>query len=373
MWPRSPPRVAVAAVVVVLAVTGGGSSHAAPRAARVDVPGRPVHAVPVESGASSRRRSRRSRRSASTVSRVQVLWVALAPDPLATKPPPGFNGDRPERLPGGRLGAVRPDGAAHAGARDGGQLRPHGARAAVGDAPGRSRRGDGRRLRPVGVTLRAVRDGGRSQVQRQLHARRARTPDRFRASTTWSIWNEPNQPAWLAPQLRTVAGARVPDSPRLYREYADAGFKALSRGRPRPFDRHGADRRDRARGVHRARSRVPVPRRRSADRAAAVPALDVLRRQQLQAVTRLARGRAPLPDQRRAERVREGQSGAVRRERLRPPPYSLLLAPNVPLPEDRHRVRVAREPVGARARARPDLRDLRRQPTAPDLPDRVRV
>jgi hypothetical protein len=44
----------------------------------------------------------------------------------------------------------------------------------------------------------------------------------------WSIWNEPNQPGWLAPQLRTFAGARVPDAPRLYREYADAAFEALS-------------------------------------------------------------------------------------------------------------------------------------------------
>jgi hypothetical protein len=44
----------------------------------------------------------------------------------------------------------------------------------------------------------------------------------------WSIWNEPNQPGWLAPQLRRVAGAIVPDSPRLYREYANAAFKALN-------------------------------------------------------------------------------------------------------------------------------------------------
>ena len=43
----------------------------------------------------------------------------------------------------------------------------------------------------------------------------------------WTIWNEPNQPAWLQPQWRLVAGRRVPDAPRLYRLYVDAAFAAL--------------------------------------------------------------------------------------------------------------------------------------------------
>ncbi|MHB8657892.1 MAG: hypothetical protein ACYC91_08025 [Solirubrobacteraceae bacterium] len=45
----------------------------------------------------------------------------------------------------------------------------------------------------------------------------------------WTIWNEPNQPGWLSPQRRRVAGRTVPDAPRLYREYVDAGFAALRR------------------------------------------------------------------------------------------------------------------------------------------------
>jgi hypothetical protein len=44
--------------------------------------------------------------------------------------------------------------------------------------------------------------------------------------TYWSIWNEPNQPGWLAPQ-RTAAGAMV--SARLYRGYVDAAVAALDR------------------------------------------------------------------------------------------------------------------------------------------------
>jgi hypothetical protein len=43
----------------------------------------------------------------------------------------------------------------------------------------------------------------------------------------WSLWNEPNQPGWLAPQWRTVDGMRAMNSPRLYRAYLDAAFGAL--------------------------------------------------------------------------------------------------------------------------------------------------
>ncbi len=45
----------------------------------------------------------------------------------------------------------------------------------------------------------------------------------------WTIWNEANQPGWLYPQWRAVAGRRVMNSPRLYRLYVDAAFTALRR------------------------------------------------------------------------------------------------------------------------------------------------
>jgi hypothetical protein len=45
----------------------------------------------------------------------------------------------------------------------------------------------------------------------------------------WTIWNEPNQPGWLAPQWRKAAGKPVMSSPALYRAYADAAFGALRR------------------------------------------------------------------------------------------------------------------------------------------------
>jgi hypothetical protein len=43
----------------------------------------------------------------------------------------------------------------------------------------------------------------------------------------WSIWNEPDQPGWLAPQWTTVGRHRVPESPRLYRSLVDAAVGAL--------------------------------------------------------------------------------------------------------------------------------------------------
>jgi hypothetical protein len=50
----------------------------------------------------------------------------------------------------------------------------------------------------------------------------------------WTIWNEPNQPGWLAPQWRVINGRRVPDAPRLYRAYADAAFASLKATGHRP-------------------------------------------------------------------------------------------------------------------------------------------
>ncbi|MHB8691505.1 MAG: hypothetical protein ACYDHH_09695 [Solirubrobacteraceae bacterium] len=59
----------------------------------------------------------------------------------------------------------------------------------------------------------------------------------------WSVWNEPNQPGWLAPQFKLVlpgqsnsatsllatgqVGHWVPAAPELYREYVDAAYTAL--------------------------------------------------------------------------------------------------------------------------------------------------
>jgi hypothetical protein len=48
------------------------------------------------------------------------------------------------------------------------------------------------------------------------------------AVTNWSIWNEPDQPGWLAPQTIKVKGRSVAEAPKLYRSYLDAAWSALN-------------------------------------------------------------------------------------------------------------------------------------------------
>jgi hypothetical protein len=43
----------------------------------------------------------------------------------------------------------------------------------------------------------------------------------------WSIWNEPNQPGWLAPQWSKVDGKEVAESPQLYRALVNDGYYGL--------------------------------------------------------------------------------------------------------------------------------------------------
>ena len=45
----------------------------------------------------------------------------------------------------------------------------------------------------------------------------------------WSVWNEPNQPGWLAPQWQRTGGVPVPDAAILYRAYVDAAWTGLAR------------------------------------------------------------------------------------------------------------------------------------------------
>jgi len=44
----------------------------------------------------------------------------------------------------------------------------------------------------------------------------------------WSLWNEPNQAGWLAPQWDRVAGKRIPVAPQLFRKLHQFGYKGLA-------------------------------------------------------------------------------------------------------------------------------------------------
>ncbi len=216
---------AVVAVVVVLAVSGGGSS--APHRGLFESMFQDDQYTLYQSNPAIVEKTLRTLKALGVDRvRVQVLWAALAPDPLATKPPPGLNATDPNAYPATSwapydrlvrltqalgmgvnfdLTAPGPLWAMRQGDPD---------KATVSDyAPSVSRF-------EQFVTAVARRYNG------------SYTPAGSRAGplprvASWSIWNEPNQPGWLSPQLRTVAGTRVPDAPRLYRDYANAAFKAL--------------------------------------------------------------------------------------------------------------------------------------------------
>ncbi len=219
--------IAVLAVVIVLVATGGGGSTSTPRRGALESMFQDDQYVLYQSNPAVVEKTLRTLKALGVDRvRVQVLWVALAPDPTATTPPPGFHGTDPNAYvaaawaPYDRMVRITkslgmgvnfditapgPLWAMRQGDPD---------KATVADyAPSVTRFGQL-------VTAVARRYSG-SYTPPGSHSGPLPRVD------SWSIWNEPNQPGWLSPQLRVVNGARVPDSPRLYREYANAGFEAL--------------------------------------------------------------------------------------------------------------------------------------------------
>ncbi len=158
--------------------------------------------------------------------RVQMLWLALAPSPLALHKPPGFNAtrardypatswapyDRLVRLAGARGLGVNFDVTA-AGPLWAMRRPAPDPRYAFVYAP--SPRAFKQFVIALGRRYSGtyVPPGGGGPLPRVDY---------------WSVWNEPNQPGWLAPQWRHLGGRLVMNSPRLYRLYADAFWGALS-------------------------------------------------------------------------------------------------------------------------------------------------
>ncbi len=158
--------------------------------------------------------------------RVQVLWANIAPDPTSATPPAGFDASDPAAYPTtgwapyDRL--VRLARAAGLGVnfdltapgplwamRRPAAYKPAAAQYAPSVA-------DWQKF----VTAVGRRYNGGYTPPGGTGGPLPRVSD-------WSIWNEPNQPGWLAPQHERVGGQIVPASPRLYRAYANAAFGAL--------------------------------------------------------------------------------------------------------------------------------------------------
>ena len=113
----------------------------------------------------------------------------------------------------------------------------------------------------------AVHHASRPARLRGIHDRGRRVTS-ARRSRLYSIWNEPNHPAFLMPQWNSNG---TPASPRIYRGLYQAGYAGLQAGRPGqpegPVRRDGADRLRHRQRPARRRARAAARRR-----AARVPA-----------------------------------------------------------------------------------------------------
>jgi hypothetical protein len=167
--------------------------------------------------------------------RLTILWAAIAPSPQAGTAPPGFDATDPAAYPPGawapydrvlRLARARGIGVdfdvTAPGPRWAMRARPPSEAATEADHYEPSAADFGAFVRALGRRY----GGG----YRPPGASRPLPRVGF-----WSIWNEPNQPGWLAPQTSSVDGRPVITAARLDRSLIDAATAAL-RGTG-----HGAD------------------------------------------------------------------------------------------------------------------------------------
>jgi hypothetical protein len=225
------PRVLAAVIVLaavlaaVIIVLSSSSSRAAPPRAMESVFQDDDHLIYASSATVTRTLDTLKALGVQRI-RATVLWRAIAPDPRASAPPSGFDPSNPAdyrasawapydrlvELAGARgialdfdVGAPGPlwaMGRGAPGARYADHWMPSASQfGAFVSAVGR--RYSGQYAPPGGSALPRV--------------------------AFWSVWNEPNQPGWLAPQWQTVGGQHVIESAALYRQYVDAGFAALQR------------------------------------------------------------------------------------------------------------------------------------------------
>jgi hypothetical protein len=158
--------------------------------------------------------------------RLTIKWSAIAPETTAIAPPPHFNAADPGDYPTGawapydrivRL-ARRHRIAVDFNVTGPGPewaLRPS-PYAPVADVYEPSATDFGQFVAAVGVRYSGrYRPDGGAPLPRVSY---------------WSIWNEPNQPAWLAPQWTPVDGEPLPVSAKLYRALVDAATIALAYG-----------------------------------------------------------------------------------------------------------------------------------------------
>jgi hypothetical protein len=157
--------------------------------------------------------------------RATVLWKVIAPDPGSTAPPAGFRAGDPSAYPAAswapydRLVEL-------AQARDIGvdfDITAPGPLWAMARHAPSPRYADhwAPSAQEFGLFTRAV--AARYSGHYSPSPGAAPLP----RVSFWSIWNEPNQPGWLAPQWAAAPGVSVLESPALYRDYVDAAWNSL--------------------------------------------------------------------------------------------------------------------------------------------------
>jgi hypothetical protein len=157
--------------------------------------------------------------------RLTVLWSAIAPNPLSLRPPADFEPSQPAAYPA--TGWAPYDRVLElARARGIGvdfDLTAPGPRWAM--APGAPVAAQADHYAPsaraFGAFVRAV--GRRYSGSYRPPGIAAPLP----RVGFWSIWNEPNQPGWLAPQWQGGGATSAIASARLYRAYVDVATAAL--------------------------------------------------------------------------------------------------------------------------------------------------
>jgi hypothetical protein len=219
----------VVAITVVVVTSGGGSST--PRAAA----GRQMQSIfqddllLIDSPTATVEKTLQTLRGLG-VDRVRatVLWLSIAPDGTLRKPPKHFHAGDPNDYPA--AGWAPYDRLVELAGRDGiavdfNVTAPGPRWAMVQPAPS-AKLASHYRPSPsaFGQFVAAV---GRRYSGRWPATAGSRTL--LPRVSFWTIWNEPNQPGWLAPQWRGIGAQRAMDAPRLYRLYVAAGFAALRR------------------------------------------------------------------------------------------------------------------------------------------------
>ncbi len=168
--------------------------------------------------------------------RITVTWAYIAPDPTSRKRPARFDATNPaDYRPEGWAPYDRIVGlAAQRGIAVDFDVTVPGPLWAMAAHPPNAHYAANYRAAPKAFQQFVSAAGKRYSGHYQAPPFPGAKPTTLPRVSFWTIWNEPNQPGWLAPQWRRVAGRRVQDSSRLYRAYVDGAFSALEATGHRP-------------------------------------------------------------------------------------------------------------------------------------------